>query len=139
MRHVAFLMFLCLLSMAGYSQKYSDALLSRLDFAIAEVPHYDQEKIQRINVLRSRLLKNPSVNIYNNFLGLYKEYNIFNYDSAYTYARRMQQLAFLQNNADLIAYARMLRPTAYPEYWLKDGIRDGKTGSETGKKTYLIL
>ncbi|HTB25841.1 MAG TPA: DUF6377 domain-containing protein [Puia sp.] len=107
MRKAAFLLVLCVLSLAGYSQKYSDALLNRLDSAITEVPHYDQEKIQRINVLHARVLKNPSVNMYNNFLDLYKEYNIFNYDSAYTYARRMQQLALQQNDADLIAYAKI--------------------------------
>ena len=107
MRFVAFFILFCFLSITAYNQKTTPALLSRLDSAIAAVPQYDQDKIKKINALHGELLKNPGLPLYDHYLELYKEYNIFNYDSAYTYARRMQQMAFQQKNESLIAYAKI--------------------------------
>jgi hypothetical protein len=79
--------------MTGYSQKFTAALLNQLDSAIVDAPHYDQEKIKKNSLLHDELLKNPSGHLYNYYLDLYNGYYIFNYDSAYTYARRLQRLA----------------------------------------------
>ena len=107
MRFVAFFILFCFVSITGYNQKTTPALLNKLDSAIAAVPQYDQDKIKKINTLHGELLKNPGLPLYDHYLELYKEYNIFNYDSAYTYARRMQQMAFQQKNESLIAYAKI--------------------------------
>jgi hypothetical protein len=107
MRFVAFFILFCFLSITAYNQKYTPALLSRLDSAIAAVPQYDQDKIKKINALHDEVLKNPGLPLYDHYLELYKEYYIFNYDSAYIYARRMQQMAFQQKNESLIAYAKI--------------------------------
>ncbi len=94
MRFVAFFILFCFLSISGYNQKYTPALLNRLDSVIAAVPQYDQDKIKKINALHGELLQNPGLPLFDHYLELYKEYYIFNYDSAYIYARRMQQMAF---------------------------------------------
>jgi Domain of unknown function (DUF6377) len=107
MRYGALLMVSIILSVTGYSQKFTSTLLDQLDSAIANVPHYDQEKIKKISFLHSGILTNSHLSQYDYYLGLYKEYYIFNYDSAYVYARRMQQLAVQQKNPGLITYAKI--------------------------------
>ena len=107
MRFAALLFVIGCMSISSYSQKSADVQLDRLDSAISAVPHFDQEKIKKIGILRSALLNNSSLPLFDYYLGLYKEYYIFNYDSAYVYARRMQQLAVQEKNADLTTYANI--------------------------------
>jgi Domain of unknown function (DUF6377) len=107
MRLAAILIAVCLLSTKSYSQNFTGSQLDQLDSAITLVPHYDQEKIKKITVLRSGVFKTARQPMYNYYLALYKEFYIFNYDSAYVYARRMQQLAEQQKNPLLITDAKI--------------------------------
>jgi hypothetical protein len=107
MRFAAILMIFCFQSIVGFSQTYTSALLGQLDSAITESPRYDQEKLKKIALVHSELLEYPNISRYEYYLGLYKEYYIFNYDSAYIYARRMQQAAALQKNDSLLTYAKI--------------------------------
>ncbi len=107
MRLAIILIVTCFLFKPGYSQRFADTQLDQLDAALLAVPHYDQEKIKKIALLRNGLLNNSAQPLFQYYLGLYKEYYIFNYDSAYVYARRMQQLAVQEKNAGLITYAKI--------------------------------
>jgi hypothetical protein len=100
-------LFFCFHSILGFSQKYTAALLGQLDSVIVESPHYDQEKVKKISALHGALLDNPPLSRYDYYLELYKEYYIFNYDSAYVYARLMQQMAVLEKNDSRLTYAKI--------------------------------
>ena len=63
-------------------------------------------KIKRIEKLKEALSQQRQ-DPFDGYLRLYDEYAIFNYDSAYTYAKKLQELALQQNDLSRIAYAKI--------------------------------
>jgi len=71
---------------------------------IQESYRYDIQKLKRVDSLKS-ILKEKNIDQYDNYLRLYDEYYIFNYDSAFTYAKKMQEAASASNDSSRQTYA----------------------------------
>ncbi|HEY0272589.1 MAG TPA: tetratricopeptide repeat protein, partial [Chitinophaga sp.] len=86
------------------------AALRALDDAIMKAPQYDAVKLERIRALKASLAHTPATALqerFNLYGQLYDEYKVFNYDSAYQYARTLQTAAYKMNDPERITYARI--------------------------------
>src|SRR6478735_6171979 len=88
------------------SQQSTSTLLNTLNETIHASAKYDLDKIKRIEKLKEAL-HHPQQDLFKSYLNLYEEYSIFNYDSAYNYAKKMLDVAEQQNNPSRIAYAKI--------------------------------
>ena len=106
-----FLLGLILLALtkAACCQVNTDHLLNELNTAIETTPKYDQEKLNAIVALKSRLTGQPggSKEQFLTDLRLYEEYKVFNYDSAFSYAKKLQETAIKLNDPIRIILARL--------------------------------
>jgi hypothetical protein len=87
-----------------------DSLLTRLNSVVDKKKQYDDVKLARIEKLKKDLVnaENPDLTLkYNTYLSLYNEYKSFNYDEAFNYAQRLQQVGHLLNDPEKIAYSRI--------------------------------
>src|SRR5258708_3766165 len=89
------------------AQKNTDSLLAVLNKTISASPKYDSQKTSRIRTLELSRSKKEEPDSFKRFLKLYDEYQVFNYDSAYTYASKMQATALRQNDSGRIAYSKI--------------------------------
>jgi hypothetical protein len=93
----------------GWAQGY-DSLLTQLNNVLDKKQDYDTGKLNRIEQLKKELTNadNPDLNLkYRVFLNLYNEYKSFNYDEAFNYAQKLQQVGHLLNDPEKIAYSRI--------------------------------
>ena len=84
-----------------------DSCLDKLDRELEKKEFYDAQKEQRIGQIRNSLksaLDNPDR--YGISRNLFEEYKSYKYDSAYVYARRMEELAAELGTADRVVEAR---------------------------------
>ena len=84
--------------------------LSELDRAIEASPTYDAAKLSSIEKLRTSLAETKNNDLSALFAGysqLYEAYKVFNYDSAFTYARHLLATALQLGDRDRIIYARL--------------------------------
>jgi hypothetical protein len=88
-------------------QANPDSLLNRLNTTISASPEYDARKLNQIAKLKQVVSKDHSTDSFDNFLKLYNEYQVFNYDSAYTYAIKLQQNALQTGDSSRIAYSKI--------------------------------
>ena len=103
------LLLLALLPVAR-CQKNTAHLLNELNLAIAASPKYDNEKIRTIAVLNKSLAekKNDGLpSLFSAYLALFEEYKVFNHDSAYYYANKLQETAMSLGDPAMIASARL--------------------------------
>ncbi|AXY75992.1 tetratricopeptide repeat protein [Paraflavitalea soli] len=80
----------------AWGQSKTDSLMAALNRAIEMSAEYDQAKVQAIQQLKQLAGRIPAADLSARFTvyqQLYEEYKIFNYDSAYNYARKLQQTA----------------------------------------------
>jgi hypothetical protein len=101
---------LLMMQMAVKAQANMDSLLHVLTTAIEKAPEYDAAKQERIARLQSLLQKDTTASarkLFDIYEGLYEEYQIFHYDSAYEYAARLQQIAYRLGDRRLITKARL--------------------------------
>jgi hypothetical protein len=83
----------------------NDSLFKALENIIEASPKYDAEKIAAISQLKTSLIaltKNDLPGQYKIIRALYEEYKTFSYDSAFLYARDMQQLSYQMQRRELI-------------------------------------
>src|ERR1044071_3879896 len=86
----------------------TDSLLTELNRAIADTKLYDAAKLKEIGNLKRSLKKaNTLTSQYDVYLNLYEEYKIFNFDSAFTYAKKLEQIAFHLNDRPRITSAKI--------------------------------
>jgi hypothetical protein len=103
----ACLFFFC----SQYAQ--SDTLarsLQQLNEVLAHEHDFDQEKQAGIDVLKRSLAATSQNNLpglFKQYEGLYGAYKVFQYDSAYTYAKKMLAVALRLNDASLINTTRI--------------------------------
>ncbi len=101
-------LFIVLLSTTNlYGQATSDSSLSELNNTIEKSPEYDAEKLKAIKQLKASFEKENNPDKFSQFSKLYEAYRIFNYDSAYTYASRMQSFALAANDSFKIAWSKI--------------------------------
>jgi hypothetical protein len=103
----------CIYFIAGnlhYAKASPDTLLTALAHAIEQAPVFDAAKIKTIESLKKSLYAVNNSSPEHAFTlaeQLYEEYKIFNYDSAYSFAGKMQALALSINNVQLINTAKL--------------------------------
>lgn len=100
-----FLMFHFTFATPGY-----DTLLNRLNNILDKKDVFDTQKIQRIDSLKKLLNEDENSNLnlkYNIYLRLYNEYKSFNYDQAFNYAQKLQQIGHALNNPFKVAYGKI--------------------------------
>ncbi len=90
-----------------YAQNNTEALLQNLDNAINASGKYDGEKIKKIKSLEVQLNKSRQQDLYTQYLGLYNEYQVFSYDSAYNYCIKMLDNAMKAGDSSRIAYSKV--------------------------------
>src|ERR1700722_2773246 len=104
------LMTLLVMQTVARAQGSTDSLLRELTTAIEKAPAYDAAKEQRIaglqTVLQQDRMASPGT-LFPIYERLYHEYQIFNYDSAYEYAGKLQQIAYRLGDPERITQARL--------------------------------
>lgn len=86
-----------------------DSLIRKLDQVLEQRNQYVQQKLDRINVLKSEALRAPESEKFALYARLSGEYEKFIYDSASVYIRKMLQAANRSGDPSKVAYARMKR------------------------------
>ena len=97
-------------SLTARCQDSIPVLLTRLNQAIEATTRYDSTKTQTILQLKTDLsATNPADHhaLFNGYLKLYEEYKVFNYDSGFSYARKLQETAIRLGDPTLTTYARL--------------------------------
>lgn len=111
MRPGLYLLFFLFVSISrpGYAQSVAtDSLLTRLNAVLADKDVYVRQKTNRIDELGKQLSQaNDLDKKYNIYQQLYNEYKNFSYDSAYNYAKKLQETAAKLNDPNRMAFAKM--------------------------------
>jgi len=99
------------LSLAARSQPpVIKASLNELNQAIEAAARYDQEKLKNIEVIKRSFADNKNEDLpllLSRYLQLYEEYKVFNHDSAFHYARKLQEIALQLGDPSRIVSARL--------------------------------
>lgn len=91
-----------------FSQNTVPVSLSELEEIKQQVAAYDQRKQVIIDSITRRLEPGSDLpRAFTNYLQLYEEYKAFKYDSAYSYARKLQEVAIRLNDPHRMAQARL--------------------------------
>ncbi|MDB5222798.1 MAG: tetratricopeptide repeat protein [Chitinophagaceae bacterium] len=93
-----------------YSQKNTEELFSQLKNTITDSHIYDQQKLRSIDSLKTTFNKKDITFLpvrFDCYMKLYEAYKVFNRDSAYSYANRLQDVAYLLNDTSKIIYAKI--------------------------------
>ncbi len=108
-----YLFFAILLISPGFCYAQSgdqDTLLTNLTNSIHRTAEFDQEKVEGIHRLQKSLQSTNVNDLQNNFRlteMIFEEYKVFNYDSAYTYSRKLLNIARQLGDSDHLATAQM--------------------------------
>jgi hypothetical protein len=106
MRLVCILVFLFAVSFV-FADTEIEKPLRTLDGVVANRQEYVNKKNERIALLKSELKDAVPANRYTIYFKLYEEYKTFIYDSAFTYARKLQDEAYRSHDASKIAFAKV--------------------------------
>lgn len=98
---------LCLISFAGFCNPDIDSLQRELKSTIGKREVFLKEKLSRINGLKDKVGMAENTDRFELYHQLYDEYKSFIYDSAFRYARKLQQIAFSLNDPEKIAAGRI--------------------------------
>lgn len=101
--------FLCPITFGGiFAQSGTTDLLKQLDEAIEKKGEFMKQKLSKIERLKMGI--NPILplpNQFNSYDNLYKEYRTFQYDSAFHYALKLQEIAQKINEPVKLNYAKL--------------------------------
>jgi tetratricopeptide (TPR) repeat protein len=106
MRVVCILVFLFTASFVFADTEIGESLRT-LDGVVANRQEYVDEKNERIAQLKRELKDAVPSNRYTIYIKLYEEYKTFIYDSAFTYARKVQEEAYHAHDVSRIAFAKV--------------------------------
>lgn len=95
------------ISFSSLCQDNTGDLLHQLNQTIEATSTYDAAKLNAIEKLKQSPAGNISNDLFNKYLRLYEEYKVFNYDSAFRYARLLQETAIRTGDPDRITSARL--------------------------------
>ncbi len=93
---IVFLFFLLLVSNPSFSNGQTDKLFDNLKQELNNKHLYDQQKEARLQALKRDLNNIPSFNLQEQFKvsdKIYNEYKSYQYDSAYVYAIKLQNIS----------------------------------------------
>jgi DNA-binding CsgD family transcriptional regulator len=130
----------------GYTQTATDSLLNRLDAVLAEKQVFIDQKLNLIALLDGKLknVNRPDTK-YALYQNLYDEYKAFRYDSAYSYAKKLEIAAGLLADPGKLATAKMnLAFTLISSGMFKETLEtlnaiDVKLFSDSDKIAYYFL
>lgn len=100
----------CILTVTSLRAQDSEPLLSRLKQTLLQAPEYDRIKLRTIDSLKQQLQQPGNQTppaAFTIYARLFEAYKLFHYDSAYHYARLLQQTACRMKDKGRIAYARI--------------------------------
>jgi two-component sensor histidine kinase len=92
--------------MQVYGQSGKVSWLDKLNSEIYSSARYDAQKWTRIDSLQKQVNR-PDKSRFEKYLDLYNEFSVFNFDSAYFYAVRLQEAAAVSKDSILIKYAKI--------------------------------
>jgi Domain of unknown function (DUF6377) len=101
---------LCLSSAAAHAQIRTDSLFREINKAISASAYYDKKKNNQIDSLKLELKQSRNLStraLFTLYQQLYDEYRIYNYDSAFSYAQKMDTAALALNEDSLVIYAKI--------------------------------
>ncbi len=75
------------------AQQSCQSSLKELDEVLDRKEEYEQNKLQRIELLKSRLEGKTGAELYGIYHKIYLEYDLYNFDSAYMYMGKMRDIA----------------------------------------------
>src|ERR1700712_1934774 len=110
MKRILVLIPLLFLFQTAFSARGYDSLLNKLSTVLDKKNDYDADKIKRINSYKKQLNEDDSPNLntrYAIYLKLYNEYKSFNYDEAFNYTQKLQQVGRLLKDPSKIAYGKI--------------------------------
>lgn len=111
MRPRLFLAFFLLLLIAarGYAQNpVTDSMMNKLNAVLTDKDSFVQQKLSRIEAIKKQAGQINNINKkYDLYQKLYNEYKNFSYDSAYNYAKKLQQAAAQLHDPARMAFAKM--------------------------------
>ncbi len=92
------------------AQTRTDSLMQEVNRAISSSSDYDQIKNKRIDSIRPVLKNSRDISqrtLFNLYSLLYNEYQIYNYDSAFSYAQKMVSEGQSMHEDSLVGYAKI--------------------------------
>ncbi|MFY0252952.1 DUF6377 domain-containing protein [Chitinophaga sp. 30R24] len=108
-RILGFLVVCIMISVSVWGQNSTDSLLQELNLAMAKSAAYDAIKLKDIDSLKrswTATANNPDARYYI-CQQLYHAYKVFNFDSAFAYARQLEQLAIQLHQPNLVTDAQV--------------------------------
>ena len=130
----------------GYGQTSTDSLLHRLDEALTQKQVFIRQKLNHIALLNNKLKNvNSPYARYVLYQNLYDEYKAFRYDSAYSYAKKLEITSRLLADPGKLAKAKMnLAFTLISSGMFKETLEtlsaiDVKLFSDSNKVAYYFL
>ena len=98
---------LLLLPITAVAQSGSDTLMKALNKAIQQADTYDRQKLQRIDRIKTLYREAKTLpQQYAATLQLYEEYKVYKFDSAFTYASNLENMAAAMNDSIKIAASK---------------------------------
>lgn len=110
MNRLLYGLLLLFISSSAISQTNTGDLLNELNRTIESTPKYDEEKGRNIEILKKSFIERKNDDpqaLFSIYLQLYEEYKVFKYDSAFSYARKLQETAILLGDPARIVSARL--------------------------------
>jgi hypothetical protein len=98
---------LLLFSLSAFSQSNNDSLLHELDKTLERKDEYVQEKLHRIENYKASLKRLPETERFDLYFKIYDEYKTFIYDSAFMYAKHLQNAAYRRRDPISIDLAKL--------------------------------
>jgi len=103
-----YLMLLSLLLYAQQGYALNKDVLKQLAQTISKTDEYDTNKVRAIEELKQHLVNtNEPLALFSGYRDIYEQYKSFKYDSAYRYAVKMMDQAYIINNAKFINEAKL--------------------------------
>lgn len=110
MKLVSILLLFLLYSATAFCTTDNDSLLNELSHTIENKEVYSSRKVNRIESLKQQLTRNEALPLPEQFVlndKLYEEYKSFKFDSAFTYAQKLQRIAARLNDTTRTTYAKI--------------------------------
>jgi tetratricopeptide (TPR) repeat protein len=90
-----------------FAKTSTDSLLHELDITLEKRSVFLKEKMARIESLKQNLQQTRPEELFNRYLKIYDEYKSFIYDSAFRYARNLQDIAYDLHDPEKIANGKV--------------------------------
>src|SRR6188508_1165345 len=107
MKPLCLFIFLFLICDISYSQSAADDLLNELDSVIENRNSYVNQKLHLIDDYKAKLKNVKGDNQFDIIERIYDEYKSFIYDSAFSYALKLQNIAYHLNDPIKINHSKI--------------------------------